>query len=700
MANTTTQPLSSSGQVSTEEKNILFTADSLTQDKGNNLTIAKGNVEISYKGEVLLAEEITFNRKTEQIFAKGNISFLQLNGDVIFSDSLTLTTDFMSGAAENIRILMADESRVAAAKMNRSKGRFTILEKGVYSPCKTCEEDPSRPLVWQLKAHEILHDEKQQRVEYKDAYIELFGIPVAYTPYLSHPDHTKEKATGFLAPSYGANGTLGTFIETPYYFDISPSSDLLVNPAWYVGESQLVLSGQYRQKTQKGEFEVIASGTHADGVGSQDPTEEELRGHITAVGQFDINNTWRWGFDAARASDETYINRYNFDGDNTTLESNLYTEGFRHKNYMAANAYAFQSMRSSRDSEEVPDFVATGEYSYVGTPSKHGAFWTLDGSALSLTRKSSNDTQRLYGKTSWNLPATMPTGEIYTLSTSLQSNLYYATNSSSSGFKGQYFPQASLKWQYPLAQTHGTTTEVIEPIAAFYVAPNVGDRSKIPNEDSTDFQFSDSSLFSENRYDGVDRYTGGHHVDYGVKWSVQGASGGSSHFFMGQSYRLRKDSSMPEKSGLEDHFSDYVGRARVSPNSFIDLLYRFRLDKDDFATKLSDFDLSIGPKSLRLNLNYNFIGREADTGDFGDREQISGSISSKLSRYWASKVYASHRFSEPNGMMVAGSSFTYKDECFDFNLDFKRSYYQNNDIKQNDVIRATIVFTNLGELKL
>ncbi|MCW9045416.1 MAG: LPS assembly protein LptD, partial [Alphaproteobacteria bacterium] len=686
MANTAAQISPEISQASNDDENIQFSADNLIHDKDNSLTIARGNVEISYRGEVLLADEITFNRAAEQISAKGNISFLQKNGDVLFSDNLALKTDFMSGAAENVRVLMSDDSRAAAAKMRREGGRFTIFEKGVYSPCKPCEENPKKPLVWQLKANEIRHDTKQQRVEYKDAYIELFGIPIAYTPYLSHPDPTRKKATGFLSPNYGSNGDLGTFIETPYYIDTSPSSDFILSPLWYTSENQFLLSGKYRRQTSNGQFEVSASGTQTDGIGSYTSGEEEFRGHLTADGLFDIDSTWRWGIDAARSTDKTYLKRYNFEGHDTTLTSNIFMEGFRHKNYMAANAYTFQNLRSSRDDDEVPDFVGTGEYNFVGEPSRHGDYWTLDGSFLSIMRSNSNDTQRVHGKAAWNLPTTLDTGDIYTLSASLQSSLYYvssqdvgSTTPKYSGVRGQYMPQVSLKWQYPLARKHGTVTEVFEPIAAFYVAPNVGNRTKIPNEDSLDFQFSDSNLFTENKFDGVDRFTGGHHIDYGFKWSVQGASGGSSHFFIGQSYRLRKDSAMPEKSGLEDHFSDYVGRARISPNNFIDLLYRFRLAKESFEPRQSDFDLIIGPESLRLNLDYNFIGREADTGNLGDREQVGASISTKLSRYWSSQLYGTHRLSNPSGMMTAGTSFKYEDECFTFNIDFKRSRFEDQD---------------------
>ena len=684
---------------------ILFSSDSLSYEQGENKVIAQGNVEVSHKGEVLLADKIIFERDEKKITASGKISFLQKNGDVLFADSITLSASFMSGAAENIRLIMTDDARAAAALMRREKGRFTILEKAVYSPCKPCEEDSSRPPLWQLKAHEVRHDQKQQRIEYKDAYLEFLGIPIAYTPYLSHPDPTRERESGFLAPNWGNNSDLGAFVAVPYFLNISPSADLTLQPIWYASENQGVLSGKYRQRTTNGEFNFTGSGTQANGNGSSDGVSNEFRGHLFGDGKFDIDRTWRWGFDLEHASDDTYLKRYDFSGADSTLTSDLYIEGFRNRNYMKAKAYNFENQRYGRDENEVPDFLATAQYNFVGEPTKHGDYWTMDSSLVSLTRQKGTDVQRYHAKGGWNLPATLKTGEIYTFSASADGTLYYVNSQpmpnqsqNFTGATGQIFPQVSLKWQYPLARKHGSITEVFEPIIAGYLAPNVGSRDKIPNEDSQDFQFSDTSLFTGNRYDGVDRFSGGNHVDYGVKWSVHGSSGGSSHAFLGQSYRPRKDNSLPDKSGLEDHFSDIVGRTRVSPNSFIDLLYRFRLAKADLAPKQSDFELGIGPQSLRLNLDYNFIGTDADTGNFGDREEIGVSLSTKLARYWDSRIYANRRLSEPSGMMGTGVSLSYADECFKVDLAFTRSYYEDRDLRQNDTISLRFELKNLGEL--
>ena len=55
------------------------------------------------------------------------------------------------------------------------------LDRAVYSPCPLCEEGKGGPL-WQIKARRVILDEKAQTVSYRDARLEMFGVPIAYTP--------------------------------------------------------------------------------------------------------------------------------------------------------------------------------------------------------------------------------------------------------------------------------------------------------------------------------------------------------------------------------------------------------------------------------------------------------------------------------------------------------------------------------------
>ena len=97
------------------------------------------------------------------------------------------------------------------------------------------------------------------------------------------------------------------------------------------------------------------------------------------------------------------------------------------------------------------------------------------------------------------------------------------------------------------------------------LAPGGANPDEIPNEDSLDFEFDDTNLFSLNRFPGRDRVDPGSRVDYGLKWTANGEEGGFVSAFLGQSYRLNEPDIFPEGSGISDQLSDLVGRVQVAP---------------------------------------------------------------------------------------------------------------------------------------
>jgi LPS-assembly protein len=50
---------------------------------------------------------------------------------------------------------------------------------------------------------------------YRDAHLEFYGVPIAYTPYFKHPDPTVDRQSGFLAPTFGNSSALGVTLEVP-----------------------------------------------------------------------------------------------------------------------------------------------------------------------------------------------------------------------------------------------------------------------------------------------------------------------------------------------------------------------------------------------------------------------------------------------------------------------------------------------------
>lgn len=686
---------------------VLFKADQLRNEQKIGLVVATGNVEFTQSGRTLLADSVTYNRRTDTVTASGNISLLEPSGEVVFADHIELTGNMRDGVIENMRVRMTDDSRIAAAGGRRIGGTRTEFRKAVYSPCKLCEKDPTRAPIWQVKASKVAHDQEAKDVIYHHAFLEFYGIPVMYTPYLSHPDPTVERRSGFLVPTYGSDSELGSLVSTPYYFDIAPNMDATFTPIVTTNEG-VVGSGEFRHRLSQTDYTVQASLTHAS---RENDKGDGLRGHLKGDLLHEFDPTWRGGINLHLATDDTYLRRYNFDSPDT-LENRVYAEGFRGRNYASANAYYFQGQRSTDDQGETPIVLPKLDYNYVGDPGKFGGLWKIDANALMLTRTSGTDARRLSAKTKWELPYISRLGEVYRLFASVQTDAYWvndvqeadAPSNTISGFSGRAFPQAGIEWKLPWARRDGRFTQIVEPIVSFIVAPSSQNPDRIPNEDSLSFEFDDTNLFSENRFGGVDRVEGGSRITYGLNSGVFGLNNGFSSFFVGQSYRFSEDSDFGTETGLEDHFSDIVGRVEISPTQYVNALYRFRLDKDDFAPKRNEVQATLGVPKLLLSVNYLSIDQQnlndiLDPDDeFRDREEISVGFSSQATKRWRFGASTRHDLSSGGGALRHGAFLNYEDDCFQFQLDYARTFTRDRDVKPSDTILFRVVFKTLGEV--
>jgi len=208
----------------------LVTADEITYNEELDTVTARGNVELSQGDRILRASTVTYNRRADMVTATGEVTLLEPSGEVVFAEYVELSGDLRDGFAEKMRLLLTDDSRLAGASGRRVNGDRSVLQKGVFSPCALCEEDPQRPPLWQLKAERVIHDESSKDVIYNDATLEFFGVPVAYTPYFRHPDPTVDRRSGLLAPTYGFSEDLGLNIGVPYYWVIAPDKDATLEP--------------------------------------------------------------------------------------------------------------------------------------------------------------------------------------------------------------------------------------------------------------------------------------------------------------------------------------------------------------------------------------------------------------------------------------------------------------------------------------
>ena len=679
---------------------VTILADSLMYDEDAGLITAAGAVEIANGQYTVLAARIAYDLDGDRAHATGQVVLHEPDGDVIFADEMILSGSLRDGFISGIRVLMADRSRMAAARaIRRSDGHRTELVNAVYTACETCGGNASPP-VWQLKASSVVHDQEFRRVEYRNVRLEFLGIPILYLPFFSHPDPTVPRQSGFLTPTYVANRHLGADVEIPYFLAIAPHMDATLAPR-FTSREGVILAGEYRQRTHTGRFRAEASLTRPERP-AMAAIERDFRGHARASGRFAIDPTWRWGFDAATSTDDTYLRRYGISSE-TTLVNNAFAEGIDGRSYAAVDAWAFQGLREEDAATENPLVLPLLEYSTVSPPGPQGQTVMLEASVLSLTRSTGANSVRLSTTGAWRLPYTGPWGDVYALAASLRGDAYvvsrvpHATDPNAgteSAFVGRALPQVGLQWRLPLTRPGAEMEYVLEPVAAVVVAPHGGNPARIPNEDSRSFEFDDTNLFSFSRLPGLDVWEGGPRIDFGLRLGAFGPQSAITAL-VGQTVRDRPSPLFDEDSGLRAEVSDYVGRIDVDLGD-LDYTHRFRMGRESFLLLRNEIELKLGTEDLRFAARYVFLDEKLSTEGPGQREELSFSGRAVLSEEWSVTARSRHDLTEDGSLLLAEFGLVYECDCLTVAIQLTRRLTRDRDVLPSTSIRLQIRPRNLG----
>jgi LPS-assembly protein len=726
---------------------IAFQADEVEYDEEHSLTIAKGHVEISQGTQILLADVVTYNQRSDTITASGHVSLMTDDGQVLFSDYMELRDSMNNAFAHDVRMLMNDRSRLVANAARRTNGNHLDLRKVVYSPCDLCQSDPSKPPAWQLKASQVTDDKDLQKLEFRDAVMEVDGWPVFYTPYIVTPDPSVKRASGFLTPSFGNSTTLGFHIGLPYYQTLGPDADMTIFPRFTTTAGQ-DLATEYRQRFSNGTFTGVGSIDYSNVGFAADPNvKDDWRWHIDSAGTWDIDDTYRTGFSLQRASDQTYQLRFNFPVPILGSEiSRAFVEGFPDNGSLDANAYVFEPLSPGLGDSTQPIVLPVINRDWQFKPDSVGGTLTFNANLLDIGREIGTQTRRLSGTAGWSRTFRDGLGSEYKFQVSLRgdaysvnglSNLsnpdlpssYFSQNGAPPAqhvpydfFATRAFPQMGLTWDYPVVHHGDPFNLLIQPTVATFVGPSSGNSHRIPNEDSLGYQFRDTDLFRADRLQGYDVLDTGQRVDYGLNLGLYDKNGGSYRMLIGQSYRAETNPFVPPDSGMDQRLSDVVGRVVLSPSTYLDMIYRFRLDKESLANRGEELALSAGPANLKVGATFLLIPAEqpsqlitvpgsGNTILYGKREQVSFGVTAKVTRYWSviagETINLTNATNIVNGVVTPQANSTnlqsslqaiYQDECMAFIATLSQSAIRNGDVTPGYTVMFSVIFKNIGEI--
>jgi LPS-assembly protein len=696
---------------------IGFAADDLRYDSEADIVVAEGNVQMNRDAIEMRADKVTWNRGTGQVVAEGNVAITNPESDTAYGDRIELTDSLRDGVVENLLVVLDNGARLAAVRGTRFENGNIELRNAAYTPCPVedaagCPKKPS----WQIRAVRVIYDRAKNKVRYKGARVEVFGLPLIPLPGLSHPANN-EAGSGILVPEVRLGRTNGFEIAVPYYLRIAPDRDVTVTPHIYTNTAPM-LEGEFRALTDIGSFRINGYATHSSLVpvsGTDDDPRRRFRGYLESAGKFQFSPRWSLTYSGRIATDRTFMRRYDISRDDR-LRSTFELERIGGQSYLSIAGWATQTLRRNDVQGQQPIALPIIDYRQRLDDPWLGGQFELQLNTLAIGRTAGQDTQRAFAGAQWNLRGLTGLGQEVTLTALVRGDVYHSDENlltaipgyrGKSGWQGRGIAAIAADMRWPFVGEALGGTQTLTPRVQVVATPPLKNLD-IPNEDSRAFDLEDSNLFAINRFNGYDRFEDGARITYGVEWNFS-RPGFNVNTIVGQSYRLSdKPALFPDGTGLTDRVSDVVGRTTVAYRDFLRLTHRFRLDKDNFAVRRNEFDATIGTRSTYAVLGYTRLDRDILLlgEDLQDREEarVGGrvAVAHNWSIFGSAIVDLTSKSEDPLALADGFDPIrhrlgvAYDDDCLSIALTWKRDYIDTGDARRGNSFSFRIAFRNLG----
>lgn len=698
------------------DEEIGFASDMLEYDDNNDVVTATGNVQMLRQGNRLRADKVVWERKTGQVVASGNVSVTDPDGNIAYGDNFQVTDTLKDGVVENLLLVLQQGGRLAANRGKRTNGIYT-LEHAAYSPCPVADDDgcPKEP-TWQIRAVRVIYNPERQRVTYKGARIELFGLPLIPLPGLSHPVG-QGGGSGLLVPGLRYDRVNGAEITLPYYYKIAPNRDLTITPHVF-SDALPMLEGNYRALLGNGAYQVSGYATYGKRTSVTDVTPtsmKDFRGYLDASGKLQLDPDWSVSSSIRVTTDRTFLRRYDISRDDR-LRSTIQAERVGDDSYFSIAGWATQTLRANDEQGQVPVALPVIDWRLRMTDPVLGGKVQFQANSLAITRTDGQDTQRAFAGVQWDLRKLTGMGQEVTFTTYLRGDIYHTDEGDltdtliyrgNPGWTARGIAAAAVDVKWPFIGEAFGGTQRITPRVQVVAAPHISNLT-VPNEDSRAVDLDDGNLFALNRFSGYDRFEDSTRVTYGLEYQVDRRNL-TLDMVVGQSYRLdNRVSILPDGTGLSSRTSDIVGRTTIRYRDFLTFTHRYRLDKDNLAIRRNEVDATIGSRDTYLMVGYLRLNRDISTDleDLKDREELRVGGRVQFAKYWS--VFGStvidltgaqeDPLSGADGYqpVVHRAGIAYQDDCLELGLTWRRTYRDNGDARSGNSFLLRLAFRNLG----
>ena len=655
-------------------------ADKLVFNKESNVFSATGNVKIYFADVTIKTETLSFNKNSQKISFVSKIFIKTSQGLRVVGSSAEVDRKIRSTIAKNVNALIEKKFQIASEEMKIEENK-TVFKKAIGTPCDICILNPQPS--WMLKSDKLIHNSKTKKLHFYNTWLEIFGVPVIYTPYLQTPEPGITRASGLLAPSFLSSDLLGTGVRQPIFFTLGNSADFTFSMV-KTSKINLLIESQYRKLFKLGELTL-------DSAFLPSSAKESIKGFLKIKGSSRLEHSTFLNIDTTLISDTSFLGKYGYDDRDRFLNLISYEKFSNNKSLQASILY-HTSLRDVSTVEPLvlPDlryrkltkFPKSGlllfeKYSLVGISRREDSGYARFSADLELSKNWQTDTGLLIRGTGNILTAAYIENKV-----DEESNLL------------KVYPMGALEFKYPFVKNQTKKSEVFIPVAQLVYSTDTSSPIDPIDEDSSTTEFDSSTLFKLRKIPGIDRQEKGLRLNAGLQYFFEYKNNYKYSISLGQVYRNKNSKDFLQSSGLNGYESDILLTGNISFERDLDIASKQVYSKD-FSLKRSDTSLKITKNRYQVNTSLVNLISDPSEGTSTDLKELILNLKSSFTKNWSSKI-GLRRDMVNNENINTSVGINYKNECIDIDLSLSRRNTATNLLPKDSRIDLVVNFGNIG----
>ena len=653
-------------------------------DNKNQTLYKIGKFSYSLKNETLKGEKIFIHTRYNEPF-----------GDKYFFKSAVFNLKNQNYIAQDINIdfkkdIFGNKDNDPRFKglSSSSKNGITTIKKGIFTSCKKNDRCPP----WTIQADEITYDQNKKQINYDNAIVKIYDIPVLYFPKFFHPGPTVKRQTGFLVPHFNNSNILGSSLQIPYFYAVSNNQDFTFKPTFF-NKDIFMFQNEYRQKNKSSYF--ISDFNIVNNYKSKKSNEKNTLTHLFSKYQLDlayedfIQSSFNFSFQ--KVNNDTYLKVFdsnivntdlkpdNFDTLTSDIDLNLENENFS----LTTGFTAYENL-SKQNSDRYQYVLPYYDFSRSFLDNNNIASFNFISQGDNILK----DTNSLRSRMINNLDIQ---SYDYFSKNGVKNNFnYFLKNTISAGKNNiEYDSSPHIKFMnifelvssYPLVNINDNYSNYLDPKVSLRINPS--DMKSYKDENR---QINNDNLFNINRLGLIDTLETGNNLTLGLNYKKEKIDNINKYFELklGTVLRAKSNENLPTNSTLNKKKSNYFGKITNTLNDNINFDYEFSIDNN--LNKIQYNSLGTTIRKNHFVTTFNYI---EETGDVGSTNILENETTFSFDK----QNFITFRTRENKEIDLTeyyDLIYEYKNDCLVAGIKYNKTYYKDRDLEPTEDFMLSI----------